>query len=202
MEVRFSSLLGFRRWTPGIQAGLPMLGSFGFYNIFWDYSINKAKCSVKLASYHIAPVFDCVCGFYATKKPPTAEETVAFWGEAELFGRVIYHEFGYRAEYAKVYALSPWMKCDACYATLQPGMATTSGIVRLFSIEKEGSLLFSAATGAYMSAICGRHTLESLRKEDWYWIRGVGVTEVEGKPFFDTLCELYCNGRRTLALPR
>ena len=61
---------------------------------------------------HAAPVEGCTCGFYALKSVTDAfrmsgriDRTVI--GRVKLAGKVIEHEFGYRAQRARIDALIP-----------------------------------------------------------------------------------------------
>jgi hypothetical protein len=60
---------------------------------------------------HEAPQYDCQCGFYATKEPDEQWATYSVvYGKVALWGRVIEHERGYRAQYA--YPLELWVYPD------------------------------------------------------------------------------------------
>jgi hypothetical protein len=57
---------------------------------------------------HEAPQYDCQCGFYATKEPDEHWATYsAAYGKVALWGRIVEHERGYRAQYA--YPLELWV---------------------------------------------------------------------------------------------
>ena len=84
-----------------------------------------ASCRYALESSHVAPDEDCTCGYYATR---SADDVAAFGiagdpraaddledggaagtvlGRVLLAGKVIEHEFGYRAERARIAELIP-----------------------------------------------------------------------------------------------
>lgn len=67
---------------------------------------DEATC--KIGRRHRAPAPGCTCGFYAlNEKPPLAvRATSGEWLlEVELYGRVIAHRLGYRAQYQRVRSL-------------------------------------------------------------------------------------------------
>ena len=49
---------------------------------------------------HQAPQIDCSCGIYATKGPAAGYGIGVISGEVYLWGTVVEHEFGWRAQYA------------------------------------------------------------------------------------------------------
>lgn len=109
----------------------PILASWNM-GIPWGIGWNHAVC---LLETHDAPQFDCKCGQYAMpnlgilfdgevrmdySRGPFKDGNKYFVqmsvpGVVELRGRIIEHEHGYRAEYARPYALldasrhSPWL---------------------------------------------------------------------------------------------
>jgi len=83
--------------------------AYSLLNYKWRKGINRAECKY----CDSIPGFYCVCGFYAFKNLNYLNEDNIFigglrnmvpfiFGEVELFGKVVEHEFGYRAEKAKV----------------------------------------------------------------------------------------------------
>jgi hypothetical protein len=83
-----------------------------------------AMCSLDPASWHVAPVEVCTCGFYAMRElHPVVQDAARLhvWrhlglgctsgvvmGRVELAGKVIEHELGYRAERARIATLIPF----------------------------------------------------------------------------------------------
>lgn len=71
--------------------------------IWPTYEKMSARC-LKVAdpTRHIAPRYDCTCGLYAVRTADKVFTTVAsvVIGEVKLWGKVIEHEDGYRAQYA------------------------------------------------------------------------------------------------------
>ena len=84
-----------------------------------------ATCSlVGPGAWHVAPAEDCTCGFYAMRElHPVVQDAAGLhvWrqlglgcesglvmGRVELAGKVIEHEFGYRAERARIVELIPF----------------------------------------------------------------------------------------------
>ena len=82
----------------------------------------KAYCTL-YGVQHDAPVAGCTCGIYAMKSehvqvlqgnPPGFQETYIARGRVALWGRVIEHEFGYRAEFAYPYELFRETHATSC----------------------------------------------------------------------------------------
>jgi len=81
-----------------------------------------ATCSRGAASWHVAPEENCTCGFYAMSTLPPVVSACGFrtaeigpgdtsgvvLGRVELAGKVIEHEWGYRAERARIVELIPF----------------------------------------------------------------------------------------------
>jgi hypothetical protein len=91
----------------------------------WDgasWSWVTATCSHVAASWHVAPEEDCTCGFYAMSTLPPVVPGCGFrtaeigpgstsgvvLGRVELAGKIIEHEWGYRAERARIVELIPF----------------------------------------------------------------------------------------------
>jgi hypothetical protein len=91
----------------------------------WDgasWSWVTATCSHVAASWHVAPEEDCTCGFYAMSTLPPVVSGCGFrtveigsgstsgvvLGRVELAGKIIEHEWGYRAERARIAELIPF----------------------------------------------------------------------------------------------
>jgi hypothetical protein len=125
-------IVGYRAWYyeigqrgarlhPLVQRGSG--GPTGFGD--WDgasWSWVTATCSRPAASWHVAPEEDCTCGFYAMSTLPPVVSGCGFrtaeigpgstsgvvMGRVELAGKVIEHEWGYRAERARIAELIPF----------------------------------------------------------------------------------------------
>lgn len=64
-------------------------------------------------SDHVAPVWECSCGFYALTEKPTTPELGWFMAEVELFGTVIAGEHGWRASRQRVLSMEVFRSCQA-----------------------------------------------------------------------------------------
>lgn len=67
---------------------------------------DEALCKKRVK--HRAPALDCTCGFYALRTKPALSARVharEWLLEVELYGTVIAHEYGYRAQYQRVRSL-------------------------------------------------------------------------------------------------
>ncbi len=81
------------------------------YQFLWYEGVNFARCA-KIPYKHKAPEYHCVCGFYAYKTIEYCRRELPFplrdgiyqhiFGEVELTGKVVEHEYGYRSEKAQV----------------------------------------------------------------------------------------------------
>lgn len=71
---------------------------------------------------HAAPAVGCRCGFYAVPEPGDLYNTdyeylaAPFLLELDLFGRVVVHEKGYRAEKQRVLSVKTQRRCYYCAA--------------------------------------------------------------------------------------
>jgi hypothetical protein len=105
-------LYGFRRWVT--RKGV--LRSVSAWRWAWPKSKPmRALCPKGFIKAHSAPVSKCACGLYAYRDLSSLNadknshidftEPNEVRGVVSLWGRVIVHGFGYRAEYAQVVAL-------------------------------------------------------------------------------------------------
>lgn len=72
----------------------------------WDAGINEARCSASPlpARDHLADG-SCTCGFYAFKDSSYLNKSAHVHGSVLMWGKVVEHEFGYRAEFAQLESL-------------------------------------------------------------------------------------------------
>jgi len=96
------------------------LRSWGMMDCYWEKPVLKAHCYTKNQHRKSPPVKSCSCGIYAFKKLNEAIINYLLGthdciiGEVNLWGKIIEHADGYRAEYAQVeQILLPklWGKC-------------------------------------------------------------------------------------------
>jgi len=75
-------------------------------NYVWDIGVNEARCSTspELARDHLASG-SCTCGFYAFKGSDQLNKFAPIHGAVLMWGKVVEHEFGYRAEFGQVESL-------------------------------------------------------------------------------------------------
>ncbi len=104
LSVRADAIEGWRAWRL-VRAGD---GTVGLGSLFspeerWRArSAARAVCAVE-GSYHPAPAVDCRCGYYAyadRARVAGASRRSAVVGAVSMWGSVIGHDFGFRAEYA------------------------------------------------------------------------------------------------------
>jgi len=114
MDIELGSVHAIRNWRLGLNHRLPSLFSMvrlsnGF--TAWPYGILEAKCA---RFSHDAPSFDCTCGIYVAVKDYFDIYEGCLFGGVELFGKIIEHEYGYRAQYARITHISPLVLCCGC----------------------------------------------------------------------------------------
>jgi hypothetical protein len=110
-------------------------------------SAARALCAVE-ASFHAAPSLECRCGYYAytdASRLGGATRRSAVIGRVAMWGAVIGHEFGYRAEYAYPQRLR--LVCGPC---LRAGRDRSPRWV----IERRGE----------MHPVCDRHAPRLARR--------------------------------------
>lgn len=66
---------------------------------------------------HQAPDEDCTCGFYGLKEKPSIIGPGQYLLEVEMYGKVIPHELGYRAEKMRVLSITARPRCSATVLT-------------------------------------------------------------------------------------
>lgn len=98
-----------RRW--GINADEGALTSQGIGSFEWPTEPKAAVCRASLLSgSHAAPQEGCSCGWYGLKQP-WPQEVGYVDGAVAMWGRIIEHANGYRAEWAYPLALWPSWEC-------------------------------------------------------------------------------------------
>lgn len=103
--IENGTVIGWRYWRvisgwPYMLLASPIHGEIG-----WTPRVRKsATCELH---DHSAPSFDCTCGIYATKDMDSetlAEEAIfkpaIAYGRVSLWGRIVEHKHGYRAQFA------------------------------------------------------------------------------------------------------
>jgi hypothetical protein len=77
--------------------------------------LEMATAVCKASRFHRSPHIDCTCGLHGTHDPDTLRKarTPAVLGRVALWGRVIEHERGWRAEYA--YPQTVRLVCQFCF---------------------------------------------------------------------------------------
>ncbi|HEY6021586.1 MAG TPA: hypothetical protein VIY48_17485 [Candidatus Paceibacterota bacterium] len=122
------TLRGYRTWILdpyGYEHSyLRAMGASGYG---WEEGINEASCiygtidSFKKQDYveHKTPNSSCSCGFYATHTPELAIDDPICWnpmtvfGVVEATGKILVGKSGFRAEKARIVALSKWLTAPA-----------------------------------------------------------------------------------------
>ncbi len=88
--------------------------------------MEAAQAACKQARLHAAPNIDCSCGLHATHGADILRRTrtPAVLGRVALWGRVIEHEHGFRAEFA--YPQTVGLVCQFCFWQWGPSSAQPS----------------------------------------------------------------------------
>lgn len=108
----FEPIVGYRGWNTNLNGWLVSATA----DVAWEpRKANPARCSVGPESYQHwhpetgqtmpAPMSGCTCGYYAYKQDVPNEYHVTVRGSVKLWGRIIEHETGYRAEFAYPFEL-------------------------------------------------------------------------------------------------
>jgi hypothetical protein len=122
-------IVAYRAWTYGVGDRFGTLGPISMRGAngvsVWDgagsswvvASCHKADPLVEELAWamalHRAPDEGCACGFYAVKdlsllQMLAGDSSGYVLGRVKLAGKIVEHEFGYRAELARIVELFPW----------------------------------------------------------------------------------------------
>ena len=109
MDIELGSVIGYRGWSIGIRPGNPPI-LLSLNGTEWPYGTIEAACPIHGGEdRHIVPMRGCRCGIYAmTDQVRLYTSSFLIYpvvGKVELFGKVIEHQYGYRAQYARVVSL-------------------------------------------------------------------------------------------------
>jgi hypothetical protein len=162
-DVGLKSLNG-ERWMPG----LPLDVHCSISDTRW--------CRSKKRSLHFVggvPEFSCTCGIYASKSLDHLRST-RYWqygsvhGEVWLWGSVVEHQHGYRAQFAypkKLFMMSDDLPVSMADIETRIARLSTYGCDLLFLDEHGTTLLWRKCTGLNVSGI----ELLMRRSCEWYW---------------------------------
>jgi hypothetical protein len=111
-------IVGYRMWIYTLLHGGAQLHSLTDPATGWDEAGSRwivSSCkSPDSPSWHVAPGADCTCGFYSVKTLIQLRKMAAVhplgdtvFGRIELAGTIVEHEYGYRAERARIALLIP-----------------------------------------------------------------------------------------------
>lgn len=108
---------GWRAWTLRYDSGIGYtLGPVFHRRVSWRPGVPVAAVCGRPTDGHAAPDPVCGCGLHAAKDPgllPTVHDgPVAVVGTVDLWGRIVEHEWGYRA--ALAYPRSLRLVCSRC----------------------------------------------------------------------------------------
>ena len=144
-------IVGWRGWSLRLQDGRVELGAV-FADAAWPArSAMHARCGVRPSRRHRAPDVGCTCGIYAARHPMSFAGLQAVFqgpaaaiGTVALWGKVIEHADGYRAEFAYPDRLR--LVCRHCAAQGLDGVPAS--VVEL---------------GGKLSPVCREHDVSNSR---------------------------------------
>ena len=104
-EPERTSLQAVRGWRSfTVDSKGVLLSSVQPHQVWLPYEAMEAACEVSITGHeehHAAPVWSCSCGLYAYKERGRVDPGYgSICCEVALWGRVIVHETGYRAQFA------------------------------------------------------------------------------------------------------
>jgi hypothetical protein len=146
---RLDPIEGWRAWRLVRRAG----GGFGLGSLFspeerWPArAATRAVCAAE-GSYHLAPAMDCRCGYYAyadRRRLAGMSRRSAVIGSVAMWGNVVGHDFGFRAEYAYPQRLR--LVCGRC-----------------LRIGRDRSARWVVERRDETGAVCARHTPRLRRR--------------------------------------
>lgn len=101
------AVVGYRAWFPVVHDGLVTLSSIS-YNVSWEPGKDmRADCVWRAFHKHTPPGRMCDCGIWAyddleTLRRFSGDAPGLVHGEVHLWGDLVRHKTGYRAEFARV----------------------------------------------------------------------------------------------------
>ena len=100
-----SPMLGYRTWCVlASDSGPRLMSGIKGFDV-WEPGVPlRARCA-HAGGVHRSPSWTCTCGIYASKRPDGRRPYGWVAGEIAMWGRVIEHASGYRAEFARPHAL-------------------------------------------------------------------------------------------------
>jgi hypothetical protein len=107
-------IVAWRTWNLAVSRGVFALLPVGDDRVPWPYrSQARARCTRHRT--HHAPAAVCTCGLHGSKGIPLLQRTrgPTVIGRAALWGRVVEHELGYRAEFGYPQRLA--LLCPICF---------------------------------------------------------------------------------------
>ena len=117
-EVEYADepLMAWRSWAltgTGAGEGLLLRPVVGRSRQWQPREITRAAC--KRHRYHDAPDLDCRCGLHASQSMAILSRTrcPAVLGRVAMWGRIVEHDFGYRAQFAYPQRLR--LICQFCF---------------------------------------------------------------------------------------
>jgi hypothetical protein len=126
------AVVGWRTWSlvePTAGSG-PVLRPVAAGRRPWPARV-PAQGTCRVSRRHAAPVFGCLCGLHAARDPERLRRIrdPAVLGTVALWGRLVEHDHGYRAELAYPQRLA--LVCYLCLWRRGPGDCAPDVVVRL-----------------------------------------------------------------------
>ena len=141
VPLSIEPVVGWRLWAVGLDTAGPVLIS-PLRDQPWGRR-EETKCVCSRGRMHRVPSDGCSCGLYAARRlkdlrlvaGPTTSLPVAVVGSVSMWGRVVEHAMGYRAELA--YPDRIRLVCGACFAmghVGQPSRVEDPGDGKLYPV--------------------------------------------------------------------
>lgn len=150
-------------WRPGGRFTLHGVGVGGDYTAEataqcmnggdgWVYtSASFASLNAAQPRPHEAPHPDCSCGFYASQDRSLVDRgEPMLLLDVELYGRVIVHEHGYRAEKQRVLRAAASMQCEFCGHEANRLVLINGYTAATGTINDDGSSILRFRCGAHV----------------------------------------------------
>ena len=139
--VTAEPITAWRTWALSIRRDEPRLRPVAGRAKPWP-PLKPAQATCRLAKMHMAPNVECSCGLHGSNGLDLLRKTKdpSVLGRVALWGRVIEHELGYRAEFAYPQRLR--LLCPICFwqwgaVRSKPDVVGTFGLGRVIPFCEE-----------------------------------------------------------------
>jgi hypothetical protein len=143
------------RWPDGVTGNGPELRSLASDSDWVPRKENRARCDAG-ARLHTAPAVNCFCGFWAYRDREAAEKILLFSGQpylvlgrVKLWGDIVEHEHGYRAEYAYPYEIHvPYL--DGARGDLEAATSLARALAARYAVDAHPAAITVSGVAALL----------------------------------------------------